>query len=175
MNYLYIKAIHIIFIVTWFSGLFYLGRLFIYNREAMDKPEPEKTILHNQLSIMISRLYWAITVPSAVLTLIFGSYLATNFYPFTEWLWIKLFFVTLLYAYQYMMHVIYLQQKAGIFMQSSQTLRVVNEVPTIILIAVVMLVVVKESMSMIYGVVGIFALIGLLMFAINLYKKIREK
>ena len=73
--YLYVKALHIIFIVTWFSGLFYIVRLFIYNREAAEKEEPEKSILQKQFSIMIKRLWFGITWPSAVLTLIFGAWL----------------------------------------------------------------------------------------------------
>ena len=67
--YNYIKALHIIFIVTWFSGMFYIVRLFIYNTEANEKPEPEKSILQKQFSIMIRRLWFGITWPSAVLTL----------------------------------------------------------------------------------------------------------
>ena len=66
--FLYIKALHIIFIVTWFSGLFYIVRLFIYNTEAGQKAEPEKSILQRQFSIMIKRLWLGITWPSAVLT-----------------------------------------------------------------------------------------------------------
>ncbi|MEI2749636.1 MAG: CopD family protein [Ferruginibacter sp.] len=82
--YFYIKAIHIIFIVTWFSGMFYLPRLFIYNREAFDKTEPEKSILQKQFSTMIRRLWLGITWPSAILTLIFGTWIAIFIwlYPF---------------------------------------------------------------------------------------------
>ena len=73
--YLYIKALHIIFIVTWFSGLFYIVRLFIYNTEAKEKTEPEKSILQKQFSTMINRLWLGITWPSAVLTFIFGGWI----------------------------------------------------------------------------------------------------
>ena len=68
---LYVKALHIIFIVTWFSGLFYIVRLFIYNTEALTEPEPAAGILQKQFSLMIKRLWLGITWPSAVLTLIF--------------------------------------------------------------------------------------------------------
>ena len=68
--YLYVKALHIVFIVTWFSGLFYIVRLFIYNAEAEEKPEAEKQILHTQFNLMIKRLWYGITWPSAVMTLI---------------------------------------------------------------------------------------------------------
>lgn len=174
MSYLYIKAIHIIFVVTWFSGMFYLVRLFIYNREAQDKASPEKEILTQHLGIMISRLYWAITFPSALLTLLFGGWVSSNFWPFDTWLWLKLFFVFLLYLYQYSLHVIYKQQKQGIFKHSSQQLRLWNEVPTIILVAVVFLVVIKQAMSLFYGITGLIGLILTLMIAIRLYKSIRN-
>jgi len=72
MNYSYIKALHIIFVVTWFAGLFYIVRLFIYFAEAQEKPEPERSILQNQFRIMQKRLWYGITWPSAILTLIFG-------------------------------------------------------------------------------------------------------
>lgn len=174
MSYLYLKALHVIFVVTWFSGMFYLVRLFIYNREANDKPEPEKSILQNQFSIMISRLYWAITFPSAILTFIFGTYLAHFWWPFDTWLWLKLFFVTLLFIYQHSLHILYKQQKAGVFKYSSQQLRLWNEVPTIILVAVVMLVIVKQGMSLVYGLGGLVALIIVLMSAIRIYKSRRK-
>ena len=73
--YNYVKAFHLIFIVTWFAGLFYMVRLFIYNTEANGKPEPEKRILQTQFAVMIKRLWLAITWPSAIITLIFGPWL----------------------------------------------------------------------------------------------------
>lgn len=174
MSYLYLKALHVIFVVTWFSGMFYLVRLFIYNREANDKPEPEKSILQKQFSIMISRLYWAITLPSAILTLIFGSSLVVNFWPFDTWLWLKLGFVLLLFIYQYSLHVLFKQQQAGNFKYNSQQLRLWNEVPTVILVAVVMLVIVKQGVSLVYGLGGLIGLIVLLMAAIRIYKRTRK-
>ena len=78
--YSYLLALHIIFIVTWFSGMFYLVRLFIYNREAQDKPEPKKSILTKQFSIMSKRLLFGITLPSAIITLIMG-YTLLYLYP----------------------------------------------------------------------------------------------
>lgn len=174
MSYLYLKALHVIFVVTWFSGMFYLVRLFIYNREANDKPEPEKSILQKQFGIMISRLYWAITFPSAVLTLILGTYLAHTWWPFDTWLWLKLFFVLLLFIYQYTLHVLFKQQQAGNFKYNSQQLRLWNEVPTVILVAVVMLVIVKQGVSLVYGLGGLIGLIVVLMSAIKIYKNRRK-
>jgi putative membrane protein len=88
--YNYVKALHIIFIVTWFSGLFYIVRLFIYNTEAGEKDDPEKMILRKQFNLMIRRLWFGITWPSAVLTLIFGSIMLYLYGAVPAWLWMKL-------------------------------------------------------------------------------------
>ncbi|HEV3325696.1 MAG TPA: CopD family protein, partial [Puia sp.] len=87
--YNYIKALHITFIVTWFSGLFYIVRLFVYNTEAAEKPEPEKTILQQQFRLMIRRLWMGITWPSAILTLIFGPWMWILMDSLPTWLAIK--------------------------------------------------------------------------------------
>jgi len=174
--YLYLKALHIIFIVTWFAGMFYIVRLFVYNREAQDKPEPERSILTKQLNTMIKRLHMAITLPSAILTLVFGLWVLLTVPSFfdTIWMKIKLAFVVLLYFYQYSLHVIYKQQAVGVFKHTSNQLRLWNEVPTIILIGVVFLVVVKTGLSLVYGLLGLLVLIVVLMGAIKIYKKFRE-
>jgi putative membrane protein len=173
----YIKALHIIFIVTWFSGMFYIVRLFIYNTEATEKKEPEKTILQNQFNIMIRRLWMGITWPSAVLTLIFGpwTWYATYRFQMVDWLTIKLLFVVGLYLYHFTLHKIYAQQMKGIFKFSSNQLRIWNEVATIFLIAIVMLAVVKQGMSLVYGLGGLVGVIILLMSSIKIYKRIRTK
>lgn len=171
--YLYVKALHIVFIVTWFSGLFYIVRLFIYNREAADKQEPEKSILQKQFSIMIRRLWLGITWPSAVLTLIFGLWMWHLFGGLPTWLEIKLVFVLGLYLYHFSIHAIYRQQIRGNFKYTSQQLRIWNEVATIFLVAIVMLVVVKQNMSWVWGLIGLILFVVLLMSAIKVYKLIR--
>src|ERR1700761_6682205 len=170
--YNYIKALHIIFIVTWFSGMFYIVRLFIYNTEANEKQEPEKSILQQQFSIMIRRLWFGITWPSAVLTLIFGPWMwyLWSQWHLQNWLAIKLCFVVGLYAYHFTLHAIYKQEAKGIYKYSSQQLGVWNEVATIFLIAIVMLAVVKQSMSWFWGLAGLILFIFLLMSAIKIYK-----
>jgi len=175
--YFYIKALHIIFIVTWFSGLFYIVRLFIYNTEANEKPEPEKTILQKQFNIMIKRLWMGITWPSAVLTLILGPsmwYITFRFHM-VDWLSIKLCFVIALYSYHFTLQSIYKEQSKGIFRYTSTQLRIWNEVATIFLIAIVMLAVVKQGISLVYGLLGLVLLMVLLMSAIKIYKLIRGK
>ncbi|MGG9972342.1 CopD family protein [Ferruginibacter sp. SUN002] len=172
--YEYVKALHIIFIVTWFSGMFYIVRLFIYNTEAGDKAEVEKNILRNQFNIMIKRLWLGITFPSAILTLIFGGWMFYLYGVFPQWLMVKLAFVAGLYVYHFSLHKIYIQQMKGVFKYSSTQLRIWNEVATIFLISIVMLVVVKQSISLLWGTVGLALTMILLMSAIKIYKAMRK-
>lgn len=172
--YLYVKALHIIFIVTWFSGMFYIVRLFIYHREAADKAEPERGILTAQLGLMSKRLWYGITWPSAVLTLIFGLWMWYLIGSLPTWLAIKLCFVAGLFAYHFSLHHIFKQQQRGVFRYSSQQLRIWNEVATIFLVAIVMLVVVKQSLSWLWGIVGLLLFVVVLMSAIKIYKAIRK-
>jgi len=179
--YLYLKALHIIFIVTWFAGMFYIVRLFIYNREANDKTEPEKSILQKQFSVMIKRLWFGITWPSALLTLVFGTWVMVSggwdrslANEGGRWLLIKLVFVALLYVYHFTLHSLYNQQSRGIFKYTSQQLRIWNEVATIFLVPIVMLATVKQSISWIWGLVGLVAFVIVLMSAIKIYKAVRN-
>lgn len=174
--YLYLKALHIIFIVTWFSGLFYIVRLFIYNAEANEKPEPEKSILKNQFTIMIKRLWLGITWPSAIITLILGPLLIyINPAILDTWLWIKIGFVVGLYLYHFSLHILYKQQNKNIFKYNSQQLRIWNELATVFLISIVMLVVVRQSLSVVWSLLGLVLFILLLMSAIKIYKLVRRK
>ena len=178
--YSYLKALHIIFVVTWFAGLFYMPRLLVYNREAVDMPMDSKRILHGQFRMMMKKLWYGITWPSAVLTLIFGMIVLfkggwADSFRVQTWLHIKLTFVFFLYLYHFSLHMLFKQQAKGIFKYSSQQLRIWNEVATIFLVAIVMLAVVKQNMSFVWGILGLLAFIILLMSAIKLYKIIREK
>ncbi|QEC41864.1 CopD family protein [Pseudobacter ginsenosidimutans] len=173
--YLYIKALHIIFVVTWFAGLFYMPRLMVYNAEAGAQPEPARDILRNQYNIMMKRLWFGITWPSAVLTLILGLSAWYQLGVFPDWLKIKLLFVIGLFFYHGSLHVIAKQQWKGNFKYSGQQLRIWNEVATIFLVAIVMLVVVKENMSVVWGLLGLILFVVLLMSAIKIYKLVRMK
>ncbi len=177
MEYLYIKSLHIIFIVTWFAGLFYIVRLFVYHTEAFEKSDPEKTILTSQFALMSKRLWLGITWPSAVLTLIMGTSLIIS-QP--EWLkmpfmHIKLSFVLLLYVYHFLCHRIYKDLQAGKCKYSSQQLRIWNEIATFLLVAIVFLIVVKNQMSWLWGSIGLIIFAVLLMLAIRIYKRLRAR
>lgn len=173
--YYYIKALHVIFIVTWFSGMFYIVRLYIYNTEAAEKEEPAQSILREHFTIMIRRLWLGITWPSAVLTLIFGGWMVILMQEIPGWLIVKLIFVAGLYGYHFSLHYIYRQQSRNIFRYSSQKLRIWNEVATIFLVAIVMLAVVKQSLSWVTGLAGLSVFVILLMSAIRVYKFFRRK
>ena len=173
--YFYIKAIHIIFIVTWFAGMFYIPRLFIYNTEANEKPEPARSILHEQFAIMSKRLWYGITWPSAILTLIFGTWMGVLYGSIPQWLTIKLGFVILLYAYHLSLHKIFRDQQKGLFRYSSQQLRIWNEIATILLVAIVMIVSVKQGISLLWSLIGLALFIIILMSAIRIYKILRKK
>jgi putative membrane protein len=173
----YIKALHIIFIVTWFAGLFYIVRLFIYQVEAAEKPEPDRTILGDQLKIMANKLWYIITWPSAVLTLIFGTWMIINLpsmlaLPFMQ---IKLGFVLLLYVYHFICHKMYNELQKDVIKYSSTQLRIFNEIATIILISVVFLIVLKNELNWIKGTVGFLLVTILLMLGIRIYKKLRTE
>ena len=172
--YLYIKALHIIFIVTWFAGLFYVVRLFIYNTEAAEKSEPERRILQAQFFIMIRRLWLGITWPSAILTAIFGPWMWVMLNATPRWLLIKILFVAGLYVYHFSLHFIYQQQVKGLFKYSSQQLRIWNEIATVFLVSIVMLASVKQGLSVVWGIIGLCAFVLLLLSGIRLYKKLRS-
>ena len=162
--------------------MFYLPRLFIYATEAGERVPMEREVLRKQFGIMIRRLWFGITWPSAILTLLLGPSLLWmgNWYRLLwvaegQWLLIKLVFVVLLYAYHWSLHLIVRQQLKGIYRYTSQQLRIWNEVATVFLIAIVMLVVVKQSISLVWGLAGLVLLILLLMSAIRIYKYLRKQ
>src|SRR5580704_10767193 len=170
--YNYIKALHLIFLVTWFSGLFYMVRLFVYHTEAAARPEPDRTILSQQFRIMIRRLWLGITWPSAILTLVFGPWMMILMGSMPTWLAIKLGFVLGLYIYHFSLQVLYRQQMKGVFRFTSQQLRIWNEMATIFLVTIVMLAVVKQNLSWAWGLLGLVLFVIILMSAIKIYKVI---
>lgn len=177
MEYNYIKALHLIFVITWFAGLFYIVRLFVYHAEAKQKPQPEQDILIKQYQLMQYRLWYIITWPSAILASLFAFYLLylNPFWLEQSWMHVKLAFVLLLYFYHGKCHQIFKQLQKNEVKNSSTFFRIWNEGATIILFAIVFLVILKSAINWIYGVVGIFVFSILIMLGFKLYKRIREK
>lgn len=182
MAYYYLKALHIIFVVTWFAGLFYMPRLLIYNVEANAKSNEAKQILQEQYAVMMKRLWYGITWPSAIITLLFGLSLFFNlelvnilFKKDGLWILLKLIFVVGLYWYHFSIHFILKQQLKGNFKYNSTQLRIWNEIATLFLIAIVFLVVVKQGISVVWGFLGLILLMIVFFTAVKIYKRIREK
>lgn len=175
--YLYFKALHLIFVVSWFAALFYMPRLLIYHIEAQEKPESEKVILSKQLKIMQKRLWNIISWPSAILATLFAVVLLVIHPVLLQqaWMHIKLAFVLLLWGYHYKTHLLHKQQLQNRFAYTSSKMRLWNEVATILLFAIVFLAILKNSTDWIFGVLGIIGLGILLMIGIKTYKKYREK
>ncbi|CAM3325677.1 Protoporphyrinogen IX oxidase [Flavobacterium longum] len=175
--YNYIKSLHLIFVITWFAGLFYIVRLFVYQVEAAAKPSPEKEILQKQFKLMAYRLWFIITWPSAVLASIFAFALLYLMPGWLDqgWMHVKLAFVLLLYLYHLKCHQIYRQLQRDEVSYSSNFLRLWNEGATIILFSVVFLVILKNAVDWIFGVVGLISLSVLLMLGFKMYKRIRAK
>jgi len=146
IDYLIAKCIHIIFVVSYFAGIFYMVRLFIYHTEALEKEEPERSILHKQFSFMEERLWNIITVPALILMVLSGIYMfyVMQWVYFTQgWMHVKLLFIAFLLWYHYYSWRIMKRLQAGQTTLTSVQLRMLNEVATIILFVVVFAVVLR--------------------------------
>lgn len=175
MGILYIKALHIIFVVSWFAGLFYIIRLFIYHTEAEVKPPVERKSLQTQFKLMENRLWYIITWPAAILATIFGLWLVYLYDWWTQpWMMVKFALVILLWVYQMITHMLYKRLQNDQISWNSTQLRIWNEVATLWLVAIVFVVILKGTLNWIYGVLGFFGVGILLMMGIKLYKRFRK-
>jgi putative membrane protein len=177
MEYLYIKSLHLIFVITWFAGLFYMPRLFIYHIEAAQRPPNEAQLLTDQFKLMCRRLWNIITWPSAILATLFAVWLLVLQPGWLQspWMHIKLGFVVLLFMYHIKTHLIFKQFQKDIIKWTSNQMRLWNEGATLILFAVVFLVITKTTTHWLFGLGGLIGLALLLMLGIKLYKNYRTK
>lgn len=177
MSYPVIKALHIIFMVSWFAGLFYIVRLFIYHTEAQGKSENEKSILSKQFKIMERKLWWIITTPAMILTVIFGVALLIIEPSWLKqgWMHLKLGFVVLLLIYHFICQKTMLQLAKSSSRWTSNQLRLWNELATLLLVIIVFLVVMKNSLNWIYATIGFLAVAVALMMAVKIYKRLRKR
>lgn len=174
--YRYILAIHIIFVVSWMAGLFYIVRLFIYHTEANLKAEPEKSILQSQFQIMETKLMNIITTPAMSLSVLAGLcmlHLNPGLLQ-TDWMWVKLTFVAGLIIYHIICIRIVKQLKNNIYKMSSTQLRLWNELATIFLVAIVFTVILKNAIDWIYGLIGLVLFAVIIMSAVKIYKNYRD-
>ena len=178
MDFSTIKALHIIFVVSWFAGLFYIVRLFIYHTEAQEKSDQERTILSDQFQIMEHKLWWIITTPAMILSVLFGVWmilLNSEYYLSAGWFHIKLAFVIILLFYHFKCQLIIKQLKNGIFKWNSNQLRLWNELATLVLVAVIFLVELQNNLVWIKATLGFFGVALGLMIGIKIYKRFRLK
>lgn len=177
MIYNYLKALHLIFVITWFAGLFYIVRLFVYQIEAFHKPSPEKEIIGKQLKIMAKRLWYIITWPSMILAVFFGVWmLLQRTVLLTDgWMQVKLGFVLFLIMYHFVCHKYFKQLQNDVVKHSSNYMRLFNEGATIVLFAVIFLVNFRYTMDWLWGTVGLIVVSLLIMVGFKVYKKIREQ
>ncbi|MEO5909943.1 MAG: CopD family protein [Pelobium sp.] len=174
--YRYLLAIHIISVVSWMAGLFYILSLFIYHTEANDKPENEKLILRNQFIKMESTLWNIIATPAMLFSVAAGIamlYLNPMLLK-TDWMWVKLAFVAGLLIYHFICQRIVVQLKSEKFLMTSFQLRLWRELATIFLVAIVFTVILKSAIDWVYGLLGLIAFAVIIMTAVKLYKKLRE-
>jgi len=167
--------------VSWFAGLFYIVRLYIYHTEAQQKEEVEKGILSRQFVEMERKLWWIITTPAMILTLVFGFWMLHEraetlfFGKDVTWMHIKLSFVALLLIYHFICQKQLFDLKKGIFKWSSNGLRIWNEVATLCLVAIVFIVEMGNGMNWLYGTIGFFGVAIGLMIGIRIYKLLRKR
>jgi putative membrane protein len=136
---LWVKALHIVFVVTWFAGLFYLPRLFVYHAMAEDAVSRER------FKVMERKLFWGIMTPSGALTLVFGTWLWLGWGFSGAWLQAKLALVAALVAYHLWCAKLMLDFRAERNTRTHVWLRWFNEFPVLVLFAVVFLVVLKPA------------------------------
>jgi putative membrane protein len=175
MSYLLAKALHIVGFISWFAGLFYIVRLFVYHAEAGERPETERAILQPQLELMAARLWTIITVPAMILTLAAGIVMVVQLDPIPTWLHIKFGLLAGLLAYHHVCGSIRRRQLRKTSTWTSRGLRVFNEVGTMFAVAIVFLAVFKSALSIAWGVGGLLGLGVVLMLGIRFYRSIRTR
>ena len=171
-----LKALHLIAMVAWFSGIFYIVRLFIYYVEAEKKDEPEKTILQRQYGIMQRRLWYIITWPAFLLLMVFGIWMLISnpSYLKQPYMHIKLGLIVLLVIYQLVNQRIYNRIKKGVLNMGAFKLRLWNEVATLFLVSIIFVVVIK-TMDWLYGLMGVLLFAFAISLGVFVYRRNREK
>ncbi|MEO9532470.1 MAG: CopD family protein [Crocinitomicaceae bacterium] len=172
-----IKALHVIFIVTWFAGLFYGVRLFVYLAEAKEKPQNEREILVPQYQLMLKRLWYGIAWPSMILATTFGAWMVVDNPGILQvgYMQVKFAFVGGLIIYHLVCHSFFSKLIAGSDSRSGNFYRIWNEFATLFLVAIIFIIMMRDALNWIYGLLGFLAFAIALMLAIKIYKRIREK
>jgi len=171
-TYLLIKALHLISVVSWFAGLLYIVRLFIYHREAQFKNEPERSILQSQFIIMERRLWLGITWPAMIATAFFGTWMMITTHAWeASWFQLKVVFLLPLFLYHLSCGKIRKDLVKGNCKLSSKQLRIWNEVATLLLFAIVFTAVMKSPMATAKGMAGVLVISVILITMMLLIRK----
>ena len=159
------------------AGLFYIVRLFIYHVEANDRTESERITLQRQFEIMQHKLWYIITTPAMVISVLAGIAMiwVNPILLSMNWMLVKLAFVLGLLVYHFLCQNIMNKLKQGIFTWSSTQLRLWNELATIFLVAIVFTVILKSAVDWIYGLTGLVVFSAVIMSAVKIYKYYRLK
>lgn len=177
--YPYLKVFHIVGFTAWFGGLFYLVRMFVYHVESFDKAQPERDIMTAQFHLMQTRVYKIICNPAMMITWICGiSMIVLNgreWFQMNLWMHFKLTLLLLLTGYQYYCKGIIKKLAKGEKPLSSFQFRLLNELPTLFLLAIVLLAVLRNTLNGLFAFVGILAFGFILFLGAKFYKKVREK
>lgn len=176
MNYLWFKALHIVGIVAWFAGMFYLPRLFVYHAEANEQPDAVRTVLQQQYQVMEQRLYRIIMTPAMVLTLVMavGMLIVAPDLLKETWLHIKLGLVLLLVGYHHFCARLMKEMAQGKFRFTGQQLRWFNEFPTVLFVIVVLLAVFKNSFPTSAATWAVVGMVVAMAAIIQLYARKRR-
>lgn len=176
---LFFKALHVVGFIAWFAGLFYLVRMFVYHVESMDKAEPDRSILTRQYELMSWRVYNIITNPAMMITWLagLGMLWQNPGYLYMNWLQVKLVLLVLLTIYQIYCKQLIKQLSAGKRPMNSFQFRLLNEVPTLFLVAISFIAVLGKAGTLHYGklLLGMVVFIGGLGVGATAYKKYRQK
>lgn len=176
MTYLWFKAFHIVGVVAWFAGMFYLPRLFVYHAEANEQPEAVRTILQQQYQIMEKRLYRIIMTPAMILTvaMAIGMLVTAPELLKDTWLQIKMGLVLILIGYHHYCARLMKQMAAGQFRFTGQQFRWFNEFPTVLFVVVVLLAVFKGSFPTSAATWAVVGMIVAMAAIIQLYARKRR-
>ena len=176
-SYLVFKSLHLVSMVAWFAGLFYLVRLFVYHVEAEDKTATEASILKTQYEIMEERLFKIIVRPAMIMTWLFGilliQQLGLEWLKGSPWLHVKLLLVIVLTGYSEYLGRIARQLRQGKMVMSSYQFRLFNEIPTLFLLAIILLAVYKNLANFGLTFLAILGAAILLFIGTRWYRKIR--
>jgi len=176
---LYFKALHVFGFVAWFAGLFYLVRMFVYHVESGQKPEPDRSILQAQFTLMQKRVYKIICNVAAILTWSCGTAMimlhGKDWFVMNTWLHIKLVLLFILTGYHYYCKLVIARLERGEEVMSAFGFRLFNEVPSILLLTIVLLATLRSMEEFVLTLPYILAFGVAIYFIAKIYKRVRGK